>query len=447
VGFRSAASNLLPSVTTGEVFLHDRWADRTIQIDRGFDDPEWGYASGSPRVSENGRYVLFQSNGGRLVADDTNGMWDVFVHDRLAPGSGSIAGSVVDAASGEAIAGATVAISGRTATSGWDGTYFLPVVPTGAAQVLTVEAPGYETWRLTDVSVGDGENIALDVCLGPAGCGYVIGRVSNALIDVGLWESTVTCGATTAGCASGGYYTLPILGEMEAALSTSPLGYYPASRAGVSVSPGTSVRVDFPLGPQFTDTSVSYWAAEEIGACVSGGIVAGYADGCYHPEWAVARDQMAVYISRALAGGDNNVPEFTDTPTFPDVPEGFWALDHVEYAVDQNVVQGYPEGDYRPELEVSRAQMAVYVARAIVRPTGEAGLADYTPPEEPTFPDVPDTGYGEDGAEPYWAYKHIEYCVENGVVQGYDDGYYHPDYVVTRDQMAVYVARAFGLVS
>ena len=53
-----------------------------------------------------------------------------------------------------------------------------------------------------------------------------------------------------------------------------------------------------------------------------------------------------------------------------------------------------------------------------------------------TFPDVTDT---------YWAYKHIEYCVENGVVQGYEDGLYHPEIVVTRDQMAVYIARAFGL--
>jgi hypothetical protein len=31
------------------------------------------------------------------------------------------------------------------------------------------------------------------------------------------------------------------------------------------------------------------------------------------------------------------------------------------------------------------------------------------------------------------------------VVQGYDDGYYHPEVMVTRDQMAVYVARAFDL--
>jgi hypothetical protein len=45
-----------------------------------------------------------------------------------------------------------------------------------------------------------------------------------------------------------------------------------------------------------------------------------------------------------------------------------------------------------------------------------------------------------------YTYKHVEYCVENDVVQGYDDGFYHPEIVVARDQMAVYVARAFGLL-
>jgi hypothetical protein len=35
--------------------------------------------------------------------------------------------------------------------------------------------------------------------------------------------------------------------------------------------------------------------------------------------------------------------------------------------------------------------------------------------------------------------------VHNGVVQGYLDGNYHPADIVTRDQMAVYVARAFEL--
>ena len=90
--------------------------------------------------------------------------------------------------------------------------------------------------------------------------------------------------------------------------------------------------------------------------------------------------------------------------------------------------------------------MAVYIARAMVAPSGEAALADYVPAAPRNFPEVPATGYGDDGAEPFWAYTHIEYCVEHGVVQGYDhDGRYHPEWDVTRDQMAVYVARAFGL--
>jgi hypothetical protein len=39
----------------------------------------------------------------------------------------------------------------------------------------------------------------------------------------------------------------------------------------------------------------------------------------------------------------------------------------------------------------------------------------------------------------------VQACVTHGVVNGYPDGTYHPERQVTRDQMAVYVARAFGL--
>ena len=38
-----------------------------------------------------------------------------------------------------------------------------------------------------------------------------------------------------------------------------------------------------------------------------------------------------------------------------------------------------------------------------------------------------------------------EAWVSNGVVYGYDDGYYRPEDVVTRDQMAAYISRAFEL--
>jgi hypothetical protein len=95
-------------------------------------------------------------------------------------------------------------------------------------------------------------------------------------------------------------------------------------------------------------------------------------------------------------------------------------------------VQGYWDG-YHPSEIVTRAQMAAFVARALVAPSGDAAIPEPEPPL--TFPDVPAT---------YWAYKWIEYCHAQGVVQGYWDGY-RPEETVNRAQMAVYVQRAFDL--
>jgi hypothetical protein len=202
-------------------------------------------------------------------------------------------------------------------------------------------------------------------------------------------------------------------------------------------------------GP-FPDVPDRHWAATEINACSAAGIVYGFDDGTYRPDVLVRRDQMAVYVARALAGGDQHVPSGPPQPTFPDVPDTgygpsgtdpFWAYDYIEYCYQEEVVQGYDDDLYHPERNVNRAQMAVYISRALV------GGDQYVPtgPVEAHFPDVPNTGYGPDGTEPFWAYDYIEYCYQEGVVQGYDDDLYHPERIVTRAQMAVYVARAFGL--
>ena len=189
-------------------------------------------------------------------------------------------------------------------------------------------------------------------------------------------------------------------------------------------------------GGIFSDVPISSWACDEIEACAQQGVVSGYPDGTYQPSSHVTRDQMAVYISRALAGGDGNVPDpGCSSPPFTDVDCNQWARKYIQFCVAEEIVKGYADGSYQPSAEVTRDQMAVYVARSIVEPTCRAELGCYTPPSTPTFPDVPSD---------FWSYKHVEYCVENGVVNGYDDGY-HPERVVTRDQMAVYVARAFGL--
>jgi len=82
---------------------------------------------------------------------------------------------------------------------------------------------------------------------------------------------------------------------------------------------------------------------------------------------------MAVFVARGMAGGDSNVPSGPSTATFPDVPVSpveHWAYKYVEYAVDNNVVGGYGDGTYRPGNPVTRDQMAVFVYRAAIQPSG-----------------------------------------------------------------------------
>jgi hypothetical protein len=80
---------------------------------------------------------------------------------------------------------------------------------------------------------------------------------------------------------------------------------------------------------------------------------------------------MAAYVARAVAGGDEAVPADTDGATFTDVTdanEWAWCYRYVEYCAASGIVQGYWDGTYRPANDVTRDQMAVYVARAFALP-------------------------------------------------------------------------------
>ncbi|MFB3882229.1 MAG: S-layer homology domain-containing protein [Armatimonadota bacterium] len=198
----------------------------------------------------------------------------------------------------------------------------------------------------------------------------------------------------------------------------------------------SEVLAVFTCVASFPDVPCDYWCSREVEAAHACGIVEGFPDELYRPKMIVTRAAMAVFVARAMVGGGNAVPEGPAEPTFTDVPPDYWAYDEIEYAVDNNIVVGYGNNTYQPEWQLTRGQMAVFVSHAIVTPTGEEGLADYVPPERPTFPDTPTT---------YWSYKHIEYLAENDVVVGYMDGYYRPSSYITRAEMAVYICNAFQL--
>lgn len=85
VAFSSQAPNLVPGDTNdqADVFVHDRRTRTTTRVNLGPGGVQAeGGRSHAPTLSENGRYIAFASGASNLIAGDTNGQEDVFVHDR-----------------------------------------------------------------------------------------------------------------------------------------------------------------------------------------------------------------------------------------------------------------------------------------------------------------------------------------------------------------------------
>jgi Tol biopolymer transport system component len=82
--FDSQASNLVNGDTNGrwDVFIHDRDTGTTSRVSVRSSGTQGNKDSRDPDISRNGRYVVFESEATNLVSTDTNFRWDVFLHDR-----------------------------------------------------------------------------------------------------------------------------------------------------------------------------------------------------------------------------------------------------------------------------------------------------------------------------------------------------------------------------
>jgi Tol biopolymer transport system component len=84
VAFYSLSSNLVNEDTNGngDIFVHDLQTGETSRVSVSSSGIEGNWEADEPSISADGRYVAFESSSWNLVVEDTNGKFDIFVHDR-----------------------------------------------------------------------------------------------------------------------------------------------------------------------------------------------------------------------------------------------------------------------------------------------------------------------------------------------------------------------------
>ncbi len=114
--------------------------------------------------------------------------------------------------------------------------------------------------------------------------------------------------------------------------------------------------------------------------------------------------------------------------SFSDVNPGDWFYDNVMDAAQNGYVSGMGDGTFNPTGATTRAQFAAMIANAM------GYEAD--PDVESMFPDVADN---------YWGKAAINFCYENGIITGYEDGTFQPEKTITRQEAAAILNNAFEL--
>jgi hypothetical protein len=185
-------------------------------------------------------------------------------------------------------------------------------------------------------------------------------------------------------------------------------------------------------GTTFADVPSTYWAYSFIERLYNAGITGGCSTSplMYCPEAPVTRAQMAIFILRGIHGSAYSPPTATGT-AFTDVPSSYWAAAWIEQLATEGITGGCGGGNYCPDANITRAQMAIFLLR------GKYG-STYTPPPSSgtVFTDVPVS---------YWASAWIEALASEGITSGCGGGNYCPDANVIRAQMAVFLVKTFNL--
>ena len=144
----------------------------------------------------------------------------------------------------------------------------------------------------------------------------------------------------------------------------------------------------------------------------------GYPNGTVRPNGSITRAEAAAMLARLLnieAIGSAAKPQFTDT-------ESSWYNKAINVSVFRGIMKGYPDGRFRPNAPISRAEFTQMISTIDNKPYGVAPFAD-----------VPG----------HWAERAIGSEYQAKRITGYPDGLFRPDANITRAEAAVILNKIF----
>ena len=153
--------------------------------------------------------------------------------------------------------------------------------------------------------------------------------------------------------------------------------------------------LDYNYKNYYTDVDESYWGFKEVAYLSEFGILSGYSDGTFRPNNKITRAEFVKIAEsfEALTWG---------LSPYNDVDGGHWAFRYIVSSAAKGWISGYPDGSFRPNSFISRAEAVTIVNRLLER-RPDKDYIDTHKPELKPFTDLKPS---------YWAYYEIYEAVD-----------------------------------
>lgn len=191
-----------------------------------------------------------------------------------------------------------------------------------------------------------------------------------------------------------------------------------------------TVRASFAAAPQdaivlpFLDVPMNMWYYDAIAYAYEAGLMGGVSASTFAPESFTTRGQIVTILHR-LEGE----PPALDRGGFTDVPDGQWYTAAVDWAAEEGIVDGYGDGSFRPDDNVTREQLAAILFRC----------ARYLGTPETAPGDL--TAFGDCDKVSPWALEAMAWANGCGLINGKNGGLLDPTGNATRAEVATILMR------
>lgn len=119
----------------------------------------------------------------------------------------------------------------------------------------------------------------------------------------------------------------------------------------------------------YGDVALTDWYNNAISTMTNAGVIEGFPDGLFRPNQPVTRAEFVTMISRILTAKQTVKNKFSDV-------SGHWAQAYIDNAVSLGILNGYPDGTFRPEQSITRAEVMALCNRLLGRFPEEDSLLD-----------------------------------------------------------------------